>query len=303
MGAPAIQELLEVCRLQQGGESSAYLVTSRDGGRYVLKQFAGPTRNLEMERNFYERCRSRTFRFVHVPGLVESGHSHLLLEYVDRESHSRDSILTRNWTDEDVTLWVEGLLEFQDLLPDSRLFSVPRRMASVIYPVLRILRERRLFSFALREKAKLGALILGYLLCRPAVRYVCTHFDLQTNNYAFMMKERRMSLLDFRFPYYLGDPYIDVLYYASIPTVPLNDWTFQSRLVRAFLERTESRRGYNTARKLRLRLILLMCNMARAVHLSADPQRRSVYEQNVRLLLDDRAFGAFHDVILAPWPK
>ena len=292
----AVQELQEVCRLQESGESTVFLMQSRDGGRFVLKQFARPMRAFEMERDFYERCGERSFRFVHMPRLVESGTNHLLLEYVDRESHSRDSILTRNWTDEDVALWVDALLEFQGLRPDSRLFSVSRHLASLVYPVISILQQliRESYGLSLRQKARLGALIGGYLLHRPAVRYVCTHYDLQTNNYAFMVNERRMSVLDFRFPYYLGDPYLDVLYYVSIPTVPLNEWTFQKRLVRRFLKQTAGRRGYDAGRKVRLRVLLLMCTMVRATHFASDPAKRCVYEQNLRLLLDDAEYDVFY---------
>ena len=282
--------LTEISRIQATDESSVYLMQGADGVMYVLKKFAESSRSLAIERDFYERHRGRAFEFIHVPRLVDSGRSHLLLEYVERESQSRDSILERSWSLDDRKLWVDGLLEFQRLRPARGLYSLRRRVTSPIYPAIDV--ARRCGSLSSGDGIRAARLIAAYLYFRPSIRYVCTHFDLHTTNFAFMANERRMSMLDFRLPYYLGDPYLDVLYYLSIPAVEIEKWTFQGDLLRTFLEKVSALRGYNAGRRLRVRMLLMMSGMARATYFRDEPARREIYLRNVRTVLDGGAFDS-----------
>lgn len=273
---------------------SVYLI-EEDGRRVVRKEYDRPSRGFQIEKDFYLRHSGRTFQFLRIPNLIDAGERHLLLEYVPREVYTRDSILDRDWSDADVKLWVDALLELHQLEPSKQLYSLTRRWTGTVYPIVRAIHQLREWrgTFSPEQWRSAAKLIGQYAACRPFVKYVCTHFDLQTYNYTFVEDERQMSLVDFEFPYHEGDPYFDVIYYISIPTCDLRRWTFQKRILKAFYERVERLDGYNAGRGVRTRLLLLLANMARHDFFREDAGRRAIYERNIRLLLDDRAFDAF----------
>lgn len=114
-----------------------------------------------------------------------------------------------------------------------------------------------------------------------------------------MLGKRRMSMLDFGFSYYLGDPYFDILYYITIPPARFGDWTFQRRLLAAFLSEVENERQVNSGRFERIRLILLCCNIARYSFFKDHQERQRIYADNIRDLLDANDFEAFWRTVIS----
>lgn len=261
--------------LQEAAGKRVLLVEEPDGKQSVLKRPCA-----RLEREFLRAVAGRAFRSLDFPRLLDEGDDFVRVAFLDREHHTRDSILERRWTPEDVRLWVDGLLEFQRIRLPARPFGAKRRVLGWMYPVFR----------ALQMRAPLGP-TLSYALARPFFRNRTCHYDLQTYNYAFRVGARKMSLLDFEFSYYSGDPLFDLLYFCSIPTVRLEDWTFQKELVREFLRRSPQR-----CAAARTRLILLVCQAARARFL---PGKRAAYTPNLALLRDRARFRAWFDALRA----
>lgn len=297
--APALNgvahdDLRPIKRLGGSWKTEVWLLSDAQGRKLVLKRYIAAFEQFEKERDFLLRGGHSSLRALYLPEVIESGEDFLLLEFVPREHLTRETVSTREWTDDDIDLWVKGLLEFQQLQPNRRVFSIRHQLAGLAYPVVRMVKQLGLRgpTLSLRQKLMIARLLFSYLAMRPFFRNLCTHYDLQTYNYTFMIERRRVSMLDYEFKYYLGDPYFDILYYVTIPPVRWSEWTFQRRLLIAFFSSMKGRRKVNVGRETRIRLILLGCNIGRHLYFDKDPEKQRVYADNIRDLLDNGSFAA-----------
>jgi hypothetical protein len=273
--------------LQERAGRRVLLAEAPDGARFVLKQVDPGAAGTRVERAFLRSVRDRAFRFLRLPRLVDEGDDYLVTEFVAREARTGATILERRWSESDVALWVDALREFQEIEMPAAPFTRRQRLAGSLYPVVRALDLWRRFGARMPAGAAraLPGLLARNIAARPSVRLVATHYDFHTYNYAFCTGEDRMSLLDFEFSYYLGDPLWDLLYFLTQPETPLDAWTFQPALFRRFLEgRTEA------ALATRVRLILLVQCLGRALNLPGDSPRYATYFANAERLCDDRWF-------------
>ena len=67
----------------------------------------------------------------------DAGEDYLRLEFIEREFCTRETILERTWTDEEIRVFVDGLAEFQALRLPRQLFSWKQRLLGSCYPVWR----------------------------------------------------------------------------------------------------------------------------------------------------------------------
>jgi len=245
-------------------------------GPYVWK--AGGSRSA-FEREFLRRAPHDRLQSLALPRLRAVYADGYLIDYHEREHHTRDTIVDRAWGDEDVRRFVGGLREFQSIRVPRRAFSWRRRVLGWAYPAYRLFRLDR----------RTALLCLRYVLARPCWRNVLTHYDLHTYNYAFAA-DGRMSMIDFERMYASGDPLYDLLYFCTIPPVRLEDWTFQRRLLRALLRRR------TPFARLRTRVILLQCNLGR---LRASHTPSAPYRDNVELLRDGRRYRSWWRAVTA----
>lgn len=278
-----------------GSVSKVYRVADPNGQKYVLKINEIDSSCIEREKKFYSVLKDLEFKYLCFPHVVDSDEKFLLMEYIPRTYYTRDSILEREWTDKDLNLWVNGLLEFQGLKLCRKSFPLKRKLVASVYPVFRISERLRKFQkpLGVAERMVIMRLTLAYLLARPFIRHVLTHYDCQTYNYTFCLNSNKMSILDFEFSYYLGDPLYDILYFITIPTVKIRDWTFQSNLLTCFLSKIQHRKGYCAGLQNRLHLVLLLCNLSRFLHFSKDPVKQVPYWDNLKLLLDQKSWDLF----------
>lgn len=291
-----MKQLRRLQTLQATASAVVSLLEDSTGSRFVLKEYLSTRSRMQRERDFLLNCRSQRLRYLRLPEVVGATDRQLLLEYVPREHLTRDDVLSRVWTQDEIGLWVCGLLELQRLSLEHRNFTLKERLIGFAYPVTRIVdqvkRSRTLPALSTAAVLKISVLAARYLVTRLFFRNVLTHYDLQTLNYTFALDGQHMSLLDFEFAYYRGDPFFDVLYYLSIPPVRFRDWTFQKLLLREFLSRSAQKRRVNFGRRHRVRLILLMCNIARWRYFDTNNDIRLVYEANIRDLLDSESYAA-----------
>lgn len=274
--------------LQETAGRRVLLAEAPGGERYVVKQTDPARPGAKVERAFLRGVCDRTFTHLRLPRLVEEGEDYLVMEFVAREAHTGATILEREWSDDDVALWVGGLREFQAIELPAAPFTRRQKLAGSLYPVVRALDLWRRFGKRLPGGAArvLPGLLARNVAARASVRLVATHYDFHTYNYAFCTAEARMSLLDFEFSYYLGDPLWDLLYFLTQPETALDAWTFQRPLFRRFLA---SGRG-EPALAARARLILLDQCLGRVVNVPEDAPRYATYFANAERLCDDRWF-------------
>jgi hypothetical protein len=284
--------LVEV--LSESSRGHVWLLSDAEGRKLVVKRYHAGLQRFEKERDFLLCGRRRPLAALYLPEVIDSGPDYLLLEFVPREHLTRETVSARNWTEDDIKLWVEALLEFQELRPRRRAFSVKEQLAGLVYPVARtseqLLRYGGRLTF--RQRLVIVKMLAAYVVQRFLFRNVCTHYDLQTSNYTFMVGKRRMSMLDCEFSYFLGDPYFDILYYVTIPPVRWREWTFERQLLKTFFSLLNGRSWVNKGRENRVRLILLSCNIMRYLHFDDDPPKQRVYWDNICDLLDKGRFEA-----------
>jgi hypothetical protein len=284
--------------IHESRSSVVSLVSDERGQKFALKAYLrDEAARLVKERDFLLKADREALHALHLPKVHEAGQDYLLLEFIGREALDRETVLQRGWSDEEVQLWVRALLEFQSLKPERRLFTLRERLLGWAYPVVRTIVQWRDYDAGLRigEKIRIAAMLVAYLALRPFFRNVCTHYDLQTTNYTFAKDRRQMSMVDCGFSYYMGDPYFDVIYYATIPVTRITEWTIQPRLLARFLRESAGRPRTNHGKYMRIRLILLSCNLGRYLHFRGDSEKQHVYADNVRSLLDRDGFAAIRN--------
>ncbi|MDH3591368.1 MAG: hypothetical protein OER88_05790 [Planctomycetota bacterium] len=276
--------------LRDSKRREVLLVVDPRGERFVLKRYRD-RRGAAQERAFLRSARTRPFRHLRVPRLVQEGDDFVVVEYVDREHATDRAGLARVWSPSDVRLWIDALLEFQGTWLPPHLFSRRQRFLGALYPVWRT--AHLWMRFRSRLPKRLGALlprILGaYVRVRPRFEGVQTHYDLDGSNYAFCRASRAMSMLDFELPYYRGDPLFDVIYQLTLCARPYEDWTVQSVLLSEYVRRA-ARHGHRMVGLVpRIRLIALQCTLGCLCYHHAAADLR-VHARNLELLLDARRF-------------
>lgn len=287
---------LKLCSvLQETNRTSVCLVTDNEGTKQVLKvnhNWSTGRRYTNVERQFLTHVDHHGLTYLNVPRVFGYGDNYVLMEYVEREHLTRDTIKERLWSNDDIQVWVRGLLEFQDLQISREWFSPRRRVMGFLFPVIRLflLLPKAFHVIGRRALHKVVWLAFTYSLARFHFRNKTTHYDLQTYNYSFQKDKRKASLVDFELSYYMGDPLYDVLHYVSIPVQKITLWTFQSRLVGAYL--AESRESCRYA-SCRARLILLVCNINRYLRFKDDAAKQDIYRDNIRMLLSAEAFNSW----------
>lgn len=269
-----------------------YLLIDKNNNKYALKIYKYNNEALKQEIDFLTRIKNIDFTSIRFPEIVDSGYNYLLFNYIDRELIHRSTALKRRWSEDDVNLWVNGLIEFQNIEIKINLFSLKKRILGFIFPVFRmiILMPKCRDIISLNKIIIISKLLVLYIICRLSFKNVPTHYDLQSYNYTFIKKEKKMSMIDFEFLYYKGDPLYDILHYITIPLQKMEDWTFQIDLLNEFL-----RNKYKNTRKIRsllyrIRLILLICNLSRLLNFQNEKEKKEVYIENVSLLLNKSSF-------------
>jgi hypothetical protein len=280
--------------LQETPFGTTYLVINQDNNKFVLKIYLdkSKTRGSVVERKFLALANDREFRHLLIPRLIAHDQNYMLMEFIDREYWTRDTILERAWSKSDVRLWVSGLLEFQTIELPANWFSLRRRIYGRFYPIIRAFSALKYGRRVLRmsDVAKIAWLCVRYLAGMHDFRRALTHYDLQTYNYSLTTDRKMASMLDFEIAYYTGDPLFDLLYYNSIPVQKLEEWTYQGDLLRNYIEITGA-----SPEKLenRVRLILLVCNLLGCSRLRDDPAKKKVFEENIGNILHNNWFGAW----------
>ncbi len=279
--------------LHSTGSKIIYYLVDKNGKRFVLKFNKHNKTKLRTEQKFLTRIKNLPFRYVRFPQLIEYGTNHILIDYIEREHWTRETILEKKWSYNEIQLWVSGLREFQNVDMPRNHFSLKQRLMGFIYPVFRVFillpKCRKLISF--RALGVILKLTLSYSLSRFFFKNTLTHYDLQMYNYTFMNNEKKMSMIDFEMPYYGGDPLFDVLYYISIPIRKFEDWTFQIDLLKEYIKQEYEGAWHSKSLLCRMRLILLVSNLSRYLGFINDGDKKKIYSENIRILLDSKSFS------------
>lgn len=282
-------QLSPVRVLQQSDRNSTTLLESPSGELVVEKKFLQKPQSLNIEISYLRKNGGQQFHYLEIPRLLEIKPDSILISFVERDEYTRDTILERKWSPTDVDSFCRGVEEFQKTRILSRWFNPWRQCLGryfVQIKAVQLFRKAcRGLGLVLREKKEFLSLLFQYSIDTSTVQFVTTHYDLNTLNYTFT-PSGKMSILDFELAYYLGDPLYDVMYYMTIPTVRISDWTFQKQVLNRFLE-IEGKTPNNLRRA---RFLLLICSIMRFFHFKDRDWQREEYRENIRLLLDKKAF-------------
>lgn len=215
------------------------------------------------------------------------------MEYLDCVKYSRDTILEKNWNEKEVTKFLSALREFQSIPQKPDGFSVYERLKGKQYPVMRALEMWKQITHTLTfsQIMKLILLLKKYFFSGLFFKRVTTHYDFNTFNFTNLNHSEKMTLIDFEMGAYGGDNLYDLLYYISIPTVELNQWTFQKALLKEWI--TDKCQD-NFFVKTRIRVILSVISFQRIRRFDLEPEKAKVYRNNLNLLLSSESFNAWY---------
>lgn len=281
--------LLEV--LSEKKLRGVYKVTGQDPAvPLILKVNKLFPAKLGRESAFLRLASLREFRHLKLPRILDHGPGWMLMEHVRLVPYTRDSVLEKDWSAEQIERWVGALYEFQSIPQSSAGFRVREKLKGACYPLLRFFELRKAVRKRVRgaRLLQLAWMLFQYLCYRPFLRQVTTHYDLNTFNFTNEAGSDRMLMIDFEAGAFRGDRYYDILYYLTLPTVSLDQWTFQRRLLREWVRRAESDRRFLPAR-LRLQLILLCIQRIQRFHDA--PDKAEVYVRSLDTLFDRAAYG------------
>ena len=269
--------------LQETVPTKVELVDTGDGEQLVLKFCKQSCPRLGLEGKFLSLASSIKHTYLETPRLIASGFDYLLMSFVERENQTRETILKRKWSKDNIHTLCEGIKEFQRIKLPTKTYTVKQRIMGVAYPVVKLLQVlpscRRRGLIGWKSMMKLYLFAIWYLFLRPGFRNVTTHYDLTTLNCAFT-PDGRLSMLDFEIGYALGDPLFDICYFLTIPPQAIQDWKFQSKALAMF-----KKRNTKWGQRHRVRFILLVCSLVRMVHFEDDSREQSNYKQSIALLL------------------
>ena len=287
--------------LAVGSNATVHQITDASGRPQVLKCYGAKPAVQQREQAFYESAARQSYEHLLVPRLLKVGDGYAITEFVEREVLTRRTVVERIWTAADVDLWVRALLEFQATPMPRHHFSIKKQVLGLAYPVVRTgeLLGRVGSGLSLADRGSAYAMMARYSALRPFIRNVLVHYDLQTSNYTFAVGTRKMSMLDFEFSYYEGDPLFDVVYYCTIPVMDLADWDVQRRLLARYVALSQSEGIALAGWQHRTRLILLLCLLTRYLHFAGDADRQQPYWKSIERVLSEQRYRSFIEEVRA----
>ncbi|MEO8087914.1 MAG: hypothetical protein ABI763_13910 [Bacteroidota bacterium] len=291
--------LTQLAVLQQNKTKLIIVAQDKEKNKFVVKVFTTVNRFLLKEIDFLEMVSGTHFRYLLFPKLESKGENYFITRYVDREQHTRDSILARQWTTENYRLFVRGITEFQEIRRHKKYFTFTERIKGFFFPALMVMKNYGWIAgkLSMTQKWTLFRLAIFNLAGSFFWKKVLVHYDFQTTNYAFAVpgrqEEQKMSVLDMETGSYKGDAWYDLLYYCSIPVVSLYDWTFQKELFREFIKiANPGGRGYLLVAH--VRSVLLAVQLIRYSNFKNDASRQEIYFRNIGdILLNTSKFNAW----------
>lgn len=259
----------------------------------ILKINLAFPKKLEREYQFLRAAFLLQYKTLKTPDVYAHGPSFILMEYLDCVKYSRDTILEKNWNEKEVTKFLSALREFQSIPQKPDGFSVYERLKGKQYPVMRALEMWKQITHTLTfsQIMKLILLLKKYFFSGLFFKRVTTHYDFNTFNFTNLNHSEKMTLIDFEMGAYGGDNLYDLLYYISIPTVELNQWTFQKALLKEWI--TDKCQD-NFFVKTRIRVILSVISFQRIRRFDLEPEKAKVYRNNLNLLLSSESFNAWY---------
>jgi hypothetical protein len=263
-----------------------YKVAELSGGPPLIlkvnKLFPG---KLRREADLLQLAEAHELKHLKLPRIVDRSDHWMLMDCVQLEHYTRDTILLKAWTTAEAEKWIAALQEFQQIPQSSRGFSKKEKLKGAFYPLIRLIELRKAVNkrLSLWRRVQLGWMALRYLAYRPLLRQVTVHYDLNTFNFTNEQGSEKMLMIDFEAGAYRGDSLYDILYYLTIPTVRLEDWVFQRTLLGTWFRASEGKERF-LSQRLRFQLVVLC--LQRIQRFIDDPEKAQVYVDNLDLLFN-----------------
>ena len=291
--------LLQSIVISSKGERRVYLVKDLlDHKTKILKINLAFPKKLEREYQFLKTASKLKFSSLKTPDVYAYEHGMILMEYLNREFYTRDTILNKVWSSQECTNWVNALKEFQSIPQNSTGFSLYEILKGAFYPLIRSIEIRKqiIRTLSFFELLRYFVLLIQYKIARLFIKNVTTHYDFNTFNFTNIVGSDKMSLIDFEMGVYKGDSLYDLLYFISLPTTNITEWTFQSALLAEWIKM-----GERKFLKIRIRVLLCIISFQRIRRFDKDPQLADIYLKNLRILLNNRLFSDWYNSKFMPY--
>jgi len=287
--------MTSVQTLQESAYKRVELLKDSTGQKAVLKYCKQACPTLKLETQVLQIVSAQSYEYLEFPKYIDSATDFIMMSFIERENHSRETILQRPWAKADIDTLHNGLEEFKTLDIPKSAYSIKQRVMGSCYPsikallIMPALLQRRLLNFI--QILKLLGLALRYALIRPGIRQVTTHYDMTTLNCAFAAN-KKLSILDLELGYALGDPYFDMCYFLTIPPQAIDEWEFQKSVLKKALSLKPS-----STEQFRFRFLFLLCVLVRLRHFPDGTWEQDNYRRSSELLLHPRKFKQWFETL------
>ena len=250
------------------------------------------------ERNFLLKIKNQKFNFLIFPQVIDYGNNYLLINCVPRIEFAKKSIAKNNWSKDNISLIVSALREFQNINLPENSFYLHQKILGPYLPAFKL----AYFSNKINKKIhiptkKIHKLIFRYIYKSPQFRKTISHRDLQISNFTFHHDYRKMSMIDFERLHVRSDPLLDILNYLITASSQIDKWTFQSDILKEYLNAIMPINGFSKGLADRVKLILLFycCSYFLSVKNS---KIKDAYLANIRFLSSDDRYQRWLDSLL-----
>ena len=286
-------------RLKKTEFKEVFLLKGNYHNKYILKIYLKNvnSKSQQMEKNFLRKIKNKKFDFLIFPEILACGKNFLLTNYIHRIEYDKATIRKRKWTTDNITLIVSALKEFQNIQIPSRYFSIKQRLLDPFLPVIKL----AIFIPKIKKKINISQkniykLIYRYLYMYPQYTKTLSHNDLQISNFTFHNDYKKMSMIDFERLHFFADPLMDVLNYLVTASYKIENWTFQSKILKEYLSFVVTKKIINRALADRIKLILLFycCSYFLSVK---NIEIKNSYFENIKFLSSDFSYNKWIDFL------
>jgi predicted Ser/Thr protein kinase len=276
-----------------------FLLNGNSNKKFILKVYRSEKqqKSKKIEKNFLNCIKHKKFDFLIFPEIVAYGDSFLLMNYIQRFEFNKSTIQQKEWTRDNIKLIVSALQEFQNIKVPVVNFSIEHRLLGSIIPPMKLaFLVKNDSQTTKRSQRQIFRLILKYMQHCIRFRKTLSHNDLQISNFTFHTDQKKMSMLDFERLHYLGDPFLDILHYLITASYKIEKWSFQSEILKEYINYEKKHKNSIIGLYDRIKLILLLYSYNYFLSVK-NHKIKKAYSENISFLLSGSRYNQWMNLL------
>ena len=277
-----------------------FILIGNSNEKFILKIYLSKKQRTseQIEKNFLHCIKGKKFDFLIFPEIIDYGNNYLLMNYIPRNEFTKKAIQEKEWTSDHIKLVVSALQEFQRIRMPAVNFSLKNRLLGSIIPPMKLaFLVTKDIQTATPSKIQISRLIFKYMQHCLRFRKALSHNDLQISNFTFHSNQKKMSMLDFERLHYLADPLLDILHYLISASFKIENWSFQTEILKRFLKTENYINNTIIGLHDRIRLILLLYSYNYFLSVK-NHKIKKAYAENIKFLLSESLYNQWVNLLI-----